>query len=71
MSGEYLNIEDSVLIGHQSWYAPLSVSMPAFRQFTHRIDAQLRQLVARWAHAAAPNARAIREQVPNRRGRSR
>ncbi len=71
MSGDNLHIDDGVLIGHQSWDAPLCVSLPAFRQFTRRMDAQLRQLVVRWAHAAAPNARVIPAQGLNRRGRSR
>jgi hypothetical protein len=69
MGSENLHIDDGVLIGHQSWDSPLCVSLPAFRQFTHRMDAQLRQLVARWAHAAAPNARFVRAQPTDRRRR--
>jgi hypothetical protein len=67
MGGENLHIDDGVLIGHQSWDSPLCVSLPAYRQFARRMDAQLRQLVARWAYAAAPNARGNRAQPADRR----
>jgi hypothetical protein len=71
MSGKDIHIDDGVLMGHVSWEAPLCVSLPGYQQFTRRIDVQLRQLVARWAHAAAPNARRTPAQALNRRGWSR
>ncbi len=71
MNGKNLHLDDGVLIGHRSWDEPLCVSRPAFRQFTRRLDSQLRLLVARWAYAAAPNARILRAPTSNRRRRPR
>jgi hypothetical protein len=35
---------------------PLDCESPAFRQFSLKMDRQVRKLVAHWSHLAAPNA---------------
>ena len=42
----------------------LTVSGPAFEEFSGILDAQLDALVSRWSHVAAPSASAIRRVIP-------
>ena len=35
---------------------PVKVASEPYQEFTRWLDRELEQLVARWAHAAAPNA---------------
>ena len=46
---------------------PLRLPRDAFRRFDQWMDEQLAALVARWAHAAAPNARKPRPVLRHRR----
>jgi hypothetical protein len=50
---------DGVLIGRNHWDVPVSVELRAYLSFGRRMDSQLRRLVARWAHAASPQARQL------------
>jgi hypothetical protein len=52
-------IVDDVLIGRDHWDVPVRVEVRAYMRFSRRLDMQLRRLVVRWAHAAAPRARGV------------
>jgi hypothetical protein len=49
----------AVLIGRDYWYVPVRVDVRAYLKFSRQMDAQLRRLVVRWAHAASPSARGV------------
>jgi len=49
---------EDVLIGRNHWDVPVRVELRAYLRFGRRMDHQLRRLVLRWAHAAAPQSRA-------------
>ena len=51
--------DDNVLIGRSQWDVPVRVELRDFLRFGRRMDGQLRRLVIRWAHAAAPQSRAL------------
>jgi hypothetical protein len=57
MSDNKSTAGDDVLIGRDHWDVPVSVELRAYLNFGRRMDSQLRRLVARWAHAASPQAR--------------
>ena len=60
MSNDKLSQDESVLIGRDHWDVPVRVELSAYLRFGRRMDSQLRRLVLRWMHAAAPAARGIR-----------
>jgi len=68
MSSDKPTVDESLLIGRNFWDVPVRVEVSAYLRFGLRMDRQLRRLVARWQHAAAPGARGIRQQ-PGRDGR--
>lgn len=47
-------------VGRNFWDEPLRVHLKRFKRFDRRMDRQLRKLIARWQHAAAPNAQRLR-----------
>ncbi len=49
--------EDDLLIGRNHWDVPVRVELRAYLRFGRRMDCQLRRLVLRWAHTAAPQSR--------------
>jgi hypothetical protein len=61
MNNDKLTVDESVLIGRNYWDVPVRVELPAYLRFGRRMDSQLRRLVARWLHAAAPDARGLRQ----------
>ena len=61
MCNEKLTVEESLLIGRDHWDVPLRVALPAYLRFGRRMDLQLRRLVVRWQHAAAPGAKGERQ----------
>ena len=50
---------EDVMIGRNHWDVPVRVELRAYLRFGRRMDGQLRRLVLRWAHAAAPQSRAL------------
>jgi hypothetical protein len=50
---------EDVLIGRNHWDVPVRVELRAYLRFGRRMDGQLRRLVIRWAHAAAPQSRTL------------
>jgi len=46
----------SVVISRRHWDVPMRVGLRPYFRFTWWLDEELRGLVARWAHTAAPNA---------------
>jgi hypothetical protein len=60
MNNEELTVNEGVLIGRSYWDVPVRVELPAYLRFGRRMDSQLRRLVARWMHAASPDARGRR-----------
>jgi len=50
---------EELLIGRNHWDVPVRVELRAYLRFGRRMDGQLRRLVIRWAHAAAPKSRAV------------
>lgn len=53
------NIDPSpqpIEIGWAHWELPVQVSRNAFTAFGRKLEEDLDKLVARWIHAAAPNA---------------
>jgi hypothetical protein len=53
---------DNVAIGRDHWDVPLPIRLPAYLNFSHRMDLQLRRLVVRWSHVASPSTRAVQKQ---------
>jgi hypothetical protein len=51
--------DDQLLIGRNDWDVPVRVELRAYLRFGRRMDVQLRRLVIRWAHAAAPQSRSV------------
>jgi hypothetical protein len=51
--------DENVLIGRSHWDVPVHVELRAYLRFGRRMDGQLRRLVLRWAHTAAPRAREL------------
>jgi hypothetical protein len=49
--------DDDVLIGRNHWDVPVRVELRSYLRFGRRMDHQLRRLVLRWAHTAAPQSR--------------
>ena len=69
MSSDKMSVDESVLIGRNYWDVPVRVELSAYLRFGRRMDRQLRRLVARWQHAAAPGARGVTRQRGESRGR--
>lgn len=46
----------AVLIARDHWDVPVRVRLRPYLCFIRRLDGELEQLVAKWAHTAAPNA---------------
>jgi len=44
----------AVMITRDHWDVPVRVRLRSYVQFSDRLDDQLRSLVARWQHTAAP-----------------
>ena len=51
--------KEGLLIGRNDWDVPVRVELRAYLRFGRRMDGQLRRLVIRWAHAAAPQSRSV------------
>lgn len=64
MKGHKLDLARNVPITRRHWDVPIRVRVLPYVRFISRLDEQLRDLVARWAHTAAPNSPGVR------RGRS-
>ena len=71
MSNDKSTVDGSTLIGRNYWDVPVRVELSAYLRFGHRMDLQLRRLVVRWQHAAAPGARGLRQQQAERRRKPR
>ena len=56
MSSDKLTVDESLLIGRNYWDVPVRVELSAYLRFGRRMDSQLRRLVVRWQHAAAPGS---------------
>ena len=74
MKSQHLDVDENVLIGHNQWAEPVRVGLQSYMRFNRRMDLQLRRLVARWAHAAAPQSKCLSrgdfENRPERRWRT-
>ena len=62
MKGQKTSFARSVQFDRVRWNVPLPVAMRSYVRFSRWMDDELEKLVARWSHAAAPNA------SPRRRG---
>jgi len=64
-SGEFL---DNPCEGHgpEAERSKLLVRRAAFKRFSRWMDKELKELVIRWAHIAAPNAQRIRQPIRRR-----
>jgi hypothetical protein len=71
MKNDNQTVDESVLIGRSYWDVPVRVESAAYLRFGRRIDSQLRRLVARWIHAAAPEARGMRQEPREARRKRR
>jgi hypothetical protein len=47
-------------VGRNYWDEPLRLHLKRFKRFDRQMDRQLRKLIQRWQHTAAPNAQAVR-----------
>ncbi len=56
MKSQKQGFAQAVLIDRDHWDVPLRVRLPQYLRFSRQLNRQLAKLVARWAHAAAPNA---------------
>ncbi|HUT11413.1 MAG TPA: hypothetical protein VMY42_13010 [Thermoguttaceae bacterium] len=56
MKSQKQDFARNVLISRRHWDIPLRVGLRPYFRFTCWLDEELRGLVARWAHTAAPNA---------------
>jgi hypothetical protein len=63
MKGEKQDLSRAVLIARGLWDVPVRVRLGPYMQLCCRLDGELSRLVARWAHAAAPNAVRLRRRV--------
>ena len=66
MSNQNLTVGAGVAIGRKHWDVPVRVALQPYLRFSHRLDGQLRRLVASWAHTAAPCARGMPRKHRNR-----
>jgi hypothetical protein len=71
MNNDKLTIDESVMIGRNYWDVPVRVELSAYLRFGRRMDSQLRRLVAKWMHAAAPGARGVRQEPQETRRKRR
>jgi hypothetical protein len=51
----------ALLISRDYWDVPVRVRLLNYVQFIRRLDGELEELIAQWAHTAAPNARRRRQ----------
>jgi len=56
MKSKQADFTCDVFISRDHWDVPLRVRLQEYLQFGRRLDDQLRQLVGRWSHRAAPGA---------------
>lgn len=56
MKSPKLDFARSVPITRRHWDVPIPVRVLPYVRFICRLDDQLQELVAQWAHTAAPNA---------------
>jgi hypothetical protein len=71
MNNDKLTTDEDVLIGRNYWDVPVRVELRAYLRFGHWMDSQLRRLVVRWTHAAAPVARGAWQTPHESRGERR
>lgn len=50
-------------VGRNFWDEPLKLHLKRFKRFDRLMDRELRRLVARWAHTAAPCALRVRRNL--------
>ena len=60
MKSKKLDDAHAVAINRDHWDVPLRVALRPYMVFCRQIDGELQELVARWAHTAAPNTRRMR-----------
>ena len=51
----------ALLIARDCWDVPVRVRLEPYVEFIRRLDGELEELVARWAHTAAPGATGRRQ----------
>ncbi len=56
MKSNKLDFARNVSITRRHWDVPIRVRVVPYVRFIFRLDYELRELVARWIHTAAPNA---------------
>lgn len=60
MKSNKVDLARAVLIARGHWDVPVRVGLHSYMRFSRWLDGELRTLVDRWAHSAAPNASAVR-----------
>jgi hypothetical protein len=50
-------------VGRYYWDEPLKIHLKRFKRFDRQMDRQLRKLMARWQHTAAPNTQRLRRSL--------
>jgi len=56
MNSEKLDVAREVMIARHHWDVPVRVKLRPYVLFVRHMEGELKQLVAQWAHTAAPNA---------------
>ena len=56
MKSEKQDFARALLIARDYWDVPVRVRLVPYVQFIRQLDGELEELIARWAHTAAPNA---------------
>ena len=59
MNSNRFTVGDDVFLGREHWDVSVRVEFRAYLRFSRQLDRQLRRLVVRWAHTAAPSARGV------------
>ena len=60
MNSQKQDVARALMIARDYWDVPLKVRLRPYVKFIRRLDDDLEELVARWAHTAAPNAQRSR-----------
>ena len=60
MKSKKLDTAHAVAINRDHWDVPLRVALRPYMVFCRRIEGGLEELVAQWAHTAAPNTKRMR-----------
>ena len=63
MKSEKLDFAHAVAIARDHWDVPVRVRWRPYLRFSRRLDDELRKLVARWAHTAAPGTLDLRRRM--------